>query len=530
MGIRNAVFRLVDALRRRQEDEPVTPVEEDEAEESLEEQPVEYSGFVIVRLVGGKGLPGGNSLHEEAWRRGFERLVDLLEGFGVEGTRLIQGVSPEEVWAFEHPDAPFPEGHENDTWADERRESEDWHQPGDEEEQPAEEEPDQTQEWPAGPASLNLYWRIDMRESGTSPEELVRELQRLGPEGGVGRAYQEVQVSLAQINPANEPDFPSQGYLHPRPSGINAQAAWARFGPGQQISNVGFGDVEEGWFRQHPDLPTWLQGLPLRYGQQCGNATELNHGISVLGIMMAIDNSLGIIGLSAGLPQNRLRLISPFDAANNNNNNVADAITTTITTGGLVAGDVLLIEVQRSGRPVEVTDCGDFAAIYHAVHTHGIIVIEAAGNGKVNLDPVYAALDCTEDGLPGVKDSGAIIVGGCRPVRENDGGIEGHRRYTHSSYGARVDCHAWGDGVKTTRMPGDSTSFGGTSAAAAIIAGGVILIQSLHKTNNNGQPLAPATLRDALRDENNGTPQVKTNNRPIGPMPDLGLVLQALQI
>ena len=42
-------------------------------------------------------------------------------------------------------------------------------------------------------------------------------------------------------------------------------------------------------------------------------------------------------------------------------------------------GDVLLLEVQRSYLPTEVDDA-DFDAIRLAV-AHGIVVVEAAGNG-----------------------------------------------------------------------------------------------------------------------------------------------------
>lgn len=543
MGIRDAVLQMVDALRDQVE--PVTPVEEVEEveeEEYLEEQPIEYSGFVIVRLVGGplgdaSWVPDAESrLSDEARRRGFENLASILEWFGVEGTRLIQGVSPEEVWAFEYPDVPFPERSEDEPRSDEREESEDWDQPVDEEEQPAEEELDQAQEWPTGPASLNLYWRIDMRENERSPEELVRGLEALGPDGGVSLAYREMQVGLAQVNPQNDPRFGEQLYLRPAPEGIDVQAAWGRLAAGQAISNVGFADIEKDWYQGHRDFPGWLPNVNPVAGVRLGSVDARNHGASVLGIIMAVDNNFDIVGAAPGLPQGQIRLASVYDGANENN--VADAITTVIQHGNMVAGDVLLIEVERCyGRPVEL-DCADFAAIYRAVQ-QGIIVVEAAGNGNIPLDSEYQNFSCSFEEVVGARDSGAILVGASHSRVEDRNHPAGHRRWTSnpnaSNYGRRVNCYAWGEGVLTLKIADGVDDFSATSAAAAIIAGVVILVQSFWKASHGGVPLSPTEMRNRLSDPNNGTPQYPTASesqsnqlKAIGSMPSLARVLASL--
>jgi hypothetical protein len=61
--------------------------------------------------------------------------------------------------------------------------------------------------------------------------------------------------------------------------------------------------------------------------------------------------------------------------------------------------------------------------------------------------------------------------------------------------------------------------FGGTSGAAAIVAGAAVVIQGLHKYFK-GRPLTPAEMRHVLRAT--GTPQLPAGaTQKIGVMPDI---------
>src|SRR5262249_50059367 len=152
---------------------------------------------------------------------------------------------------------------------------------------------------------------------------------------------------------------------------------------------------------------------------------------------------------------------------------VADTLTAILNSHALSEGDVILIEYQDGyNRPAEADP-----TIWTAVHTVtalGIIVIEPAGNGNVDLDTV-AELD---------NDSRAIIVGAGHSALDLSG--IGHDRWLLSStppqigsnYGKRVDCHAYGENVVTAGpalnpacLLGGTTptnqyrcDFGGTSA------------------------------------------------------------------
>src|SRR5690606_5646109 len=129
--------------------------------------------------------------------------------------------------------------------------------------------------------------------------------------------------------------------------------------------------------------------------------------------------------------------------------NPANAIALSAADGS--AGDVILIEQQIAvcdlPGPCTGGNCGPsewvqsvFDAIVLATAA-GRIVVEAAGNGGVDLDQesCNALFDRTNG------DSGAIIVGqGWAP------GATDRERRPNSSYGSRVDLQGWGNNVMTT--------------------------------------------------------------------------------
>jgi len=146
-----------------------------------------------------------------------------------------------------------------------------------------------------------------------------------------------------------------------------------------------------------------------------------------------------------------------------------------------------------------------------------VIVVEAAGNGSMNLDsPIYGGLFNRN-----VRDSGAILVGA---------GTAGNRvPECWSNYGSRVDVQGWGDSVTTLgygdfAMLGGSddrqwytANFSGTSSASPIVTGAAASIQGMRKARGMAN-LDSCQMRRLL--SQTGTAQA-SSSRNIGPLPNL---------
>ena len=247
-----------------------------------------------------------------------------------------------------------------------------------------------------------------------------------------------------------------------------------------------------------------------------------NHGTAVLGELAAEQNNYGFTGIA---PFARIGVCTWIRMSQ-----VAGAIDEAAS--HLNPGDVLLIEVHLPGPqsaalwdsssqfgylPVEAFP--DIAEVIRAAVAKGVVVVEAACNGQMDLDLLaYASR---------IVDTGAIMVGAADP-----GGLV-PSSFTNS--GSRVDLFAWAGSVSTlgfgdVAVAGDdqnqwyTMSFSGTSAASPIVAGAAALVNSTRKAA--GLPvLNSRQMRDLLR--RTGTPAGGDGSRQIGTMPNLRAALVA---
>jgi len=223
-------------------------------------------------------------------------------------------------------------------------------------------------------------------------------------------AYVECGAVPPSVNPADDPRSSSQRYLAPAPQGIDAYFAWAE----ADGSGIGFVDLEQAWTLDHEDLPAAIPFLGA--GSLLQNDEWIAHGTAVLGIVAAVDNDKGVIGIAPGCS---VRVVSQwFDQPNAKFISTASAIATAITQ--MNAGDVLLIESSsivpdpKFGLlPAEVDP-----VVFDLIKTatgNGITVVEPAGNNDTGSN-----LDAFKNGSgssvfnriePTFRDSGAIIVG-----------------------------------------------------------------------------------------------------------------------
>jgi serine protease len=330
-------------------------------------------------------------------------------------------------------------------------------------------------------------------------------------------AYVEGGPVQPPVNALDDPRQVNQGYEDAAPSGINAEYAWTFTGGDGQ--SIGFVDMEQGWTLNHEDLVA--AAVSLISGD---NHNYWGHGTSVLGEVVAVDNTKGDVGIA---PSATARVISQWRTAATFN--TADTIVA--AAAAMAFGDVLLLEAQTnyggySLVPVEVEP-----AVYDAIRLAtalGVVVVEAAGNGGNDLDNYMdGANKVLNRADASFKDSGAIMVGAASSTAP-------HSRLGFSNYGGRIDCYAWGENVDTTgngtlydtSTTTYTTGFNGTSSASPIIAGAALALQGIAAKNPSiGFRFSPRQLRAILADAASGTASNAPATDLIGVMPDLKKII-----
>jgi hypothetical protein len=377
---------------------------------------------------------------------------------------------------------------------------------------------------------LNLWIEMTL-QSGTDAAAFLAEMKQ------VLNVAIAAPAPLPQPPPWIPPDFTrKQVYLDPAPGGIEARFSWTI--PGGNGHGVTIYDIEYNWLRTHDDL-TAAGGVTLLLNPGDSNSPpgfkfeesecpapcdriNREHGTAVLGAMIADYDTRGITGISWGAkiglaPANTLNL----------GYNPANAIILAVAKGS--AGDVILLEQQSPvcGLQDDFGPIEALASVFDAIQTavaQGFVVIEAAGNGGVNLDHTTCSVVFDRT----LQDSGAIIVGAGQPPSS---GVD-RQREGFSSFGSRIDLQGWGSGVVTTGYgdlyrasdrPADpgfwyTEGFNGTSSAAAIVAGVVANLQGIALAQL-GVPLTPLQIRTLL--VQTGSPQLGNIAEPIGPRPNL---------
>ncbi|GEM_PF-2220938 len=375
-------------------------------------------------------------------------------------------------------------------------------------------------------ADLNLYYEVRLSPETPIPDALAY-IASLNAMPSIETAYPaplpappDNILSEAQTR-VPSPDYaPSQGYRDAAPQGMGIDSAWAL--PGGRGDGVTLVDLEYAWNYDHEDYALDVSDL---IAGDVYTAFGFHHGTAVLGEIIGADNGIGVTGLT---PNATVKLAASMTGTGQNIAQILLDIT-----AQLPAGSVVLIE-QQTNAPFDVNAactselCDGFVpvevhqAVFDAIQyatANGIIVVELAGNGSINLDhPLFNNRFKRTS-----RDSGAILVGAANPTT--------HQPYPWSNTGSRIDVYGWGDQIYTTAY-GDlfsngvnanqdyTASFAGTSGASAMVTGAVIALQGIAKADSD--LIGSLEMRALLR--STGTPQ-GTSNRKIGAMPNLAYAL-----
>ncbi len=373
----------------------------------------------------------------------------------------------------------------------------------------------------------NLVYRIDAADPAYAVQ-ILRNMQALP---SVDKIFPEMKPSPTSL--LTTPDLTTwQGYLKPEDTngGVNAEAAWAA---GVTGANVYIVDEEHGINLDHEELGLVADDLSdggnYLYQPDCAPGfppaisdcdSWIAHGTAVAGILVAAHNDHGVDGIAPD---------AYYVHATSGDGVGADlyAMTGSVETG-IEPGTIWVIEVALPGKfsgpsypddpygqvPVELWP-DVFNAIEQAT-AYGVTVIEGGGNGQMDLDntELYTGdWDFAHD--LSYEDAGAVMVGA-------SGGADEIMASAFTNYGSRFNAFSWGFGVATTAYPygeydwtgttspippNDTTNayfmdnFGGTSSAAAIVAGSAALVQSYARQElGHRRYIMPLKLREILYD------------------------------
>ncbi|SFN41916.1 Serine protease, subtilisin family [Nitrosospira briensis] len=361
--------------------------------------------------------------------------------------------------------------------------------------------------------NLGAYFAVTL-PPGMDAEALAKALSEWE---SVTTAYVEPPpVEPPFVNAADDPRSTNQGYLDPAPDGIDAEYAW-NF-PGGDGAGQALVDMEWGWTFNHEDLAA--HGITLISGL---NHSYYYHGSAVLGEIAAVDNAVGCVGITPALASIRCVGQHLPGGGYSTAQPILDAIAV------MEFGDVLLLEAQTNLFGYNLVPVEIEPAVFDVIRlatSLGIVVVEAGGNGGVDLDTVVnpGGQQIFNRASMDFMDSGAIIVGAASSTAP-------HARLGFSCHGSRIDCYGWGENVDTLSSDDTNTAtnlyttgFNGTSSASPIVTGTVLAVQGLVEAAS-GDRLAPWQIRMILSDPVNGTPSQNPAVDRIGVMPNLRAII-----
>jgi hypothetical protein len=313
-----------------------------------------------------------------------------------------------------------------------------------------------------------------VREKGMSPRVIFRhafkgfaaalnaaQIQRLRedarvlaiePNGKAVLAEQTIPAGLARMGLTN---FPI-----PRINGVDERI------------NVDVAVLDSG-IDPHPDLNVVVRES-FNVGDPGGDCWDTGHGTQVAGIIGALDNDFGVVGVAPGVRLWSLQIICPGDGNSSWVNILAGM--------DYVAEHSDAIEVVNASFTSNGALETPFVAISQSVSnivSKGVVFVAAAGNFNLDISGGDLTFGTYDDLYPAALPE-AMAVGAMDP--ETDTWLAGTdfssvpRPINYvASPGLCLDVTAPGLSIFTTGKGGTETLFGGTSASAPHVAGLVAL-------------------------------------------------------
>jgi len=286
------------------------------------------------------------------------------------------------------------------------------------------------------------------------------------PEGRLGALQNDPRVQLI------EPDQQIFPFAQTVPTGVRRigadRSATAKIDGIDERVNVDVAILDSGIDLSHPDLNVFSHVTFINDGS--GGNDGYGHGTYIAGIVGALDNDFGVVGVAPGA---RLWAVKVID------NNGAGSVATLISGVDYVTANAASIEVANISAGFVGTSSALRTAIQNCV-AKGVVVVAAAGN---NVQDVYGAdgtFGTADDTIPAAFPE-VITVSS---MNDSDGVAGSSATYwwedcmsSYSNFGRKVDLAGVGTTTSTALMVkgGYGTQFTGTSLAAAHVSGAAAL-------------------------------------------------------
>lgn len=245
--------------------------------------------------------------------------------------------------------------------------------------------------------------------------------------------------------------------------------------------------LDSGVDTAHKDL--YVTSLVDCTGTKCeeGKGADKNgHGTGVAGMIGAIDNNFGIVGVAPGV---RLWSVKVLD-------DKAEGLLSKYIAGiEWVTAHASEIEVANGSVGYPQQTSAALAAALKKSTEAGVVHVVAAGNEKVDASKFVPANEpevitvsaiADYDGIPGAKAS-PLWEPGCtaKKVGEKDELVgNDDTSYTHSNFGTLIEVAAPGVCVLTTQVGDTYALDSGTSIAAPQVSGAAAILASLSNPNS----------------------------------------------
>jgi subtilisin family serine protease len=301
-----------------------------------------------------------------------------------------------------------------------------------------------------------------------------------------------VAPDVVYIDPAGKPPKPPAGEKLPwGVDRIDADKVWDKDGnlsvdPGANTgSGIKVAIVDSGIDLDHPDLAANISGINTIDGQDPNRPDDqYGHGTMIAGVIAAIDNSVGVIGVGPGISLYAVKITVNFDLSDLTNlSNLYEGMEWCIQNNMQVINMSLSLWSvidDGSGNYVKDKPLNDptFYSYIQQAYQAGIVLAAAVANDSARVEEVQGDPGSIVDTSPYRFPASYNEVIGVSATGINTGGKpseKGDYFASWSNYGPAVDLAAPGVSVETTTIGGYG-SFGGTSASCPHVVGVAALI------------------------------------------------------